>query len=362
MAKSQTLMTSDPIIHCESLVKIYTISGIEVQALQGLDLTVASGEFLGIVGASGSGKSTLMNILGGLDRPTAGRVWVNGNDLLKMNDRSLDHYRRSVVGFVWQQGTRNLIPYLTAEENIRLPMTLAGTTGKKANARVDMLLKAVELEERRHHYLTQLSGGEQQRVAIAIALINQPKLLLADEPTGEVDTATAQIVFDSFRSLNREFGLTTVIVSHDLGIARQVDRVVAVRDGKLATETVRRVSAQTPDDENGVNHGDLVEGFEELVILDSAGRLQVPKEYLHQFNIKRRARLELTSDGILIRPSANDIHPPSSKLHHDPSDLDRSEGAPSRDSTLPQLRGAFRRSKLHHLWDRWRSRDSGRHS
>jgi putative ABC transport system ATP-binding protein len=362
-------MTSDPIIICESLVKIYTLAGIEVQALQGLDLTVDPGELLGIVGASGSGKSTLMNILGGLDRPTAGRVWVNGNDLLKMSNRSLDHYRRSVVGFVWQQGTRNLVPYLTAEENIRLPMTLAGCTGKKAKVRVDMLLNAVDLDKRRHHYLTQLSGGEQQRVAIAIALINQPKLLLADEPTGEVDTATAQIVFDSFRSLNREFGLTTVIVSHDLGITRQVDRVVAVRDGKVATETVRRTSAETSEiardaiqSGNIGTHSDMsaAEDFEELIILDSAGRMQVPKEYLQQFNIKRRARLDLTPDGILLRPIAQDdsgdTPTPILKPHPDQSDLAHGE------LTVSQPRGIFHRLGLRHLWDRWRKIDPKRRS
>jgi len=301
-------MTSEPIILCENLVKIYKIADLEVQALQGLDLAIAPGELLGIVGASGSGKSTLLNILGGLDRPTAGRVWVDGHDLLKMNYRALDQYRRKTVGFVWQQGTRNLVPYLTAEENVQLPMTLAGQTGRKARERALSLLKSVGLVERRHHRLEQLSGGEQQRVAIAVALVNQPRVLLADEPTGEVDTATALTIYEAFHTLNRELGLTTIIVSHDPALARQVDRVVAVRDGKLATETVRRASGST--ESHAV--------FHEVTMLDSAGRLQVPKPYLEHFSIKRRVQIDLTEEGILLRPVANDDHMPGLKTTREP--------------------------------------------
>ncbi len=298
-------MAQEPFIICDNLVKIYKVAHLEVVALQGLDLVVAPGELLGIVGASGSGKTTLMNILGGLDRPSAGRVWVDGYDLLKMSDAALNHYRRSKVGFVWQQGARNLIPYLNALENVELPMTLAGVTGRKKRQRAEELLEAVGLADRRHHYLPQLSGGEQQRVAIAVALANNPSLLLADEPTGEVDSATALTIYKTFQDLNREFGLTTLIVSHDPGIARHVDRVVAIRDGKTASETVRQsVAVVTPEGEP-VTEGEVQqeEIFEELVVLDSAGRLQVPKEYLEHFNIKGRARLELTEEGILIRPA-----------------------------------------------------------
>jgi ABC-type lipoprotein export system ATPase subunit/bifunctional DNA-binding transcriptional regulator/antitoxin component of YhaV-PrlF toxin-antitoxin module len=283
-------MTSDPLIMCESLIKVYTISGLEVQALQGLDLTVMPGELTGIVGASGSGKSTLLNILGGLDRPTAGRVLVANQNLLKLSDRAMNGYRRRTVGFVWQQGTRNLMPYLTALENVQLPLTLAGTLGKSARARAEHLLKLVGLEDRQHHHVAQLSGGEQQRVAIALALVNQPQLLLADEPTGEVDNATAHVIYDIFRNLNHDLGLTILIVSHDAGISQYVNRVIAVRDGKLATESVRRISHEGTDT------------HVEWVVLDSAGRLQVPKDYLQRFNIQRRAELELTDDGILIRP------------------------------------------------------------
>jgi putative ABC transport system ATP-binding protein len=283
-------MSTEPLIVCESLIKVYTIAGLEVQALQGLDLTVAPGELTGIVGASGSGKSTLLNILGGLDRPTAGRVLVDNQNLLKLSDHAMNAYRRRTVGFVWQQGTRNLMPYLTALENVQLPLTLAGTLGKSARAHAQHLLKLVGLDDRQQHHVAQLSGGEQQRVAIALALVNQPKLLLADEPTGEVDNATAHVIYDIFRNLNHELGLTILIVSHDAGIAQFVNRVIAVRDGKLATESVRRTSHEGADT------------HVEWVVLDSAGRLQVPQDYLQHFNIKRRAELELTDDGILIRP------------------------------------------------------------
>jgi len=292
-------MTPRAFIECENLVKIYKMglengqsdASLEVQALQGLDLVVTEGEMIGVVGASGSGKSTLLNILGGLDRPTGGRAIVNGKDLGRLSQRSLDQYRRQTVGFVWQYGARNLIPYLTALENIQLPMTLSGKVGKKPRLLASELLNLVGLSERMEHRLEELSGGEQQRVAVAISLANKPRLLLADEPTGELDTNTARTIYDLFRDLNRKLGLTIVIVSHDSGIAKHVDRVVAVRDGKLASETLR-VSAST---EGEYHH-------EELLILDSAGRLQLPRDYLDHFHIKRRVQVEINEHGILIRP------------------------------------------------------------
>ena len=301
-------MAQEPFIICDNLVKIYKIADLETVALQGLDLLVTPGEMLGVVGPSGSGKSTLMNILGGLDRPSAGRVWVAGQDLLKLSDAALNRYRRSKVGFVWQQSSRNLVPYLSAIENVELPMTLAGQDGKKRK-RAEQLLEAVGLGERRHHHMAQLSGGEQQRVAIAVSLANTPALLLADEPTGEVDSATALSIYETLQRLNREYGLTTIIVSHDPGIARHVDRVVAIRDGKTATETVRQSARANEAEGDSEAEDEFFEDdvFEELVVLDSAGRLQVPKEYLEYFEIKGRARLELTEDGVLIRPAPEAI-------------------------------------------------------
>ena len=297
-------MTGEPFILCENLVKIYRIERegggvLEVQALQGLDLAVAEGELMSIVGASGSGKSTLLNLLGGLDRPTAGRLYVGHHDLSRLSANLLNEYRRSVVGFVWQQGTRNLIPYLTALENVELPLALTGKAGRQVREHAEHLLRTVGLDERKSHRLEELSGGEQQRVAIAIALSNQPKLLLADEPTGELDTSTAATIYDLFRELNQKLGLTIVIVSHDAGIARHVGRVVAVRDGRLATETVRVANISSPDQASeGETHH-----LQELVVLDSLGRLQLPRETMERFQIRRRARIEVVEDGILIRPA-----------------------------------------------------------
>jgi ABC-type lipoprotein export system ATPase subunit/bifunctional DNA-binding transcriptional regulator/antitoxin component of YhaV-PrlF toxin-antitoxin module len=293
---------SDPFIICENLVKIYKLlDDIEVQALQGLDLVVRKGEMVGVIGASGSGKSTLLNVLGGLIRPSAGQVIVNNHPLFKLSPIALDKYRRQEVGFVWQQGARNLIPYLSARENIEYPMTLAGKSGPATRRRVDRLLDMVGLAERSTHRLSSLSGGEQQRVAIAIALANEPSLLLADEPTGELDTTTAADIYAMFKTFNTELGLTTLIVSHDPGIARHVDRVIAIRDGKLASETVRRKSRpEAGEDQDGDEREEI---FEELIVLDSAGRLQIPKNHREDLSIRGRVTLEQVEGGLLLRPA-----------------------------------------------------------
>ena len=296
---------------CDDLYKIFKVADIEVMALQGLDLTVRQGELVGVVGASGSGKTTLMNVLGGLTRPSAGRVIVDGKHLLKLSARELTTYRQAEVGFVWQQASRNLIPYLSALDNIKLPMTLAGRAGRDIEARARQLMDTVGLADRFNHIPAQLSGGEQQRVAIAVALANEPKLLLADEPTGELDSATSEQVYDLFQRLNRELGLTICIVSHDPLVARHVGRVVAIRDGKLASETVRRQRAQSADasaDEhpslpNAGAHWD--EHFEELIVLDSAGRLQIPKAFREELAIESRVEMEVTDQGLLIRAARN---------------------------------------------------------
>jgi putative ABC transport system ATP-binding protein len=342
-------MSAEPLIVCENLVKIYRLNqeggdSVEVQALQGLDITVAEGEMLGIVGASGSGKSTLLNVLGGLDRPTGGRALIGKQDLGQLSSTGLDQFRRKTVGFVWQQGARNLISYLTALENIELPLTLSGQVGRSARAYALELLELVDLTERKEHRLEELSGGEQQRVAIAIALANHPRLLLADEPTGELDTATAQAIYDLLRRLNKQLGLTMVIVSHDPGIARHVDRVVAVRDGKLASETVRVQKADTDE-----HH--LVE----LAVVDAAGRLQIPREYLEQFNIRRRVQVELTEEGILIRPPAREQHgydnpSLSSSSEQEPTDAEREAIEPPSGflKAWQSLRSRFTRSSKNH--------------
>ncbi len=301
---------SDPFILCDGLVKIYKVADLEMVALRELNLTINKGELVGIIGSSGSGKTTIMNILGGLDRPSAGRVIVDGHDLLRMTDRQMNRYRREKVGFVWQQSARNLVPYLNAIDNVMLPMTLAGITGKGKRKHAEELLDLVGLRERMKHYLPELSGGEQQRVAIAVGLANNPTLLLADEPTGEVDSATAKSIYDTFRTLTGEMGITTLIVSHDPGIARQVERVVGIRDGMLASETLRQTRTTQAEevDEHGTVTTEAQEEhhYEELVVVDRAGRLHIPKEFLEQMNIRGRAQLEMTENGILIRSTEQD--------------------------------------------------------
>lgn len=288
-----------PLILCENLVKIYKVADLEVVALQGLDLTIYPGEMIGIIGNSGSGKTTLLNILGGLDRPSAGRVLVGGRDLLKVSDQQLVGYKREVVGFVWQQTARNLIPYLSAIENVELPMLIAGRFGRKERAWARELMAAVGLDERRNHKLSQLSGGEQQRVSIAIALANRPPLLLADEPTGSVDTETAVKIFAIFRELCRVYGTTVLIVTHDPKVMFQVDRVVAIRDGKTSSEIVRRVEADLDE----YTDSQIVTGetHDEYVVLDSAGRMQLPRQIMEELGISSKVELERRDDEIVIR-------------------------------------------------------------
>lgn len=294
-------------IECENLVKIYKTKDIEVVALQGLDLVVEKGELMAIIGNSGSGKSTLLNMLGGLDRPSAGKLLVNGLDLLKFNDSQLVKYKRDTVGFVWQNNARNLIPYLTAQENVEMPMLLSGK-GSKRN-RALQLLDMVGLLNRRNNKLSQLSGGEQQRVAIAIALANSPKLLLADEPTGAVDSRTAGSILDVFRELNMTLGVTVVIVTHDRQISHKVDRVVAIRDGRTSSEFIRKKSYAEELEEIGkgvfVNRKD--ETHEELAVLDRAGRLQIPQEYISALGLKGKNKVKLELEGnrvVLHSPDA----------------------------------------------------------
>jgi putative ABC transport system ATP-binding protein len=291
---------------CDNLVKIYKVADLEVVALQGLDLRIEPGELLAIIGSSGSGKSTLLNILGGLDRPSAGRIVVGTQDLLKLSDTALDTYRRDHVGFVWQQVGRNLIPYLSALDNVTLPMTMAGRSWKQKHEWAEELLNTVGLWPRRHHRMSQLSGGEQQRVAIAVALANHPNMLLGDEPTGEVDSETANIIYETFRQLSERLELTTVIVTHDPRVSSHVDRVVAIRDGKTSSETVRQItpppSAWAQGSENVELHEEV--SFEEFVVLDTAGRLQLPRDYLERLGITDRVTVEMQEDSILIRPAA----------------------------------------------------------
>ncbi|GGD73901.1 ABC transporter ATP-binding protein [Paenibacillus nasutitermitis] len=289
-------------IHCDGLVKIYKTDDLEVVALQGLDLHVEAGELMAIIGNSGSGKSTLLNMLGGLDRPSAGTLLVDEKDLLKFAERDLVKYKRETVGFVWQNNARNLIPYLTALENVELPILLKG---RRKRLRALELLDAVGLSHRIKNRLSELSGGEQQRVAIAIALANEPKLLLADEPTGSLDTRMSDQILDLFRELNRKIGITVVIVTHDPLLARKVDRVVAIRDGKTSSEIIRRQSYAEELAE--LERGGLFkheESHVEYAVIDKAGRLQIPANYLQadEFKEKNKVRVEMEEGRIILYP------------------------------------------------------------
>ncbi|TVQ25641.1 MAG: ATP-binding cassette domain-containing protein [Spirochaetaceae bacterium] len=298
-------------IHCENLVKIYKTLDTEVLALQGLDLEVPDGQLMGIIGNSGSGKSTLLNILGALDVPSAGTVSVNGVNILQLDDRQMIEYRRSTIGFVWQNSARNLIPYLTALENVELPMQIARRR-KRSWARE--LLDMVGLSHRERSRLDQLSGGEQQRVAIAIGLANNPPLLLADEPTGAVDSETTERIMTVFQRFNREIGVTIVIVTHDRRLSRNVDRVVAIRDGKTSSEFLKRQSYReafehdrAAEDASLFPESDST--HDEYVLVDKAGRLQLPHEEMRRMGIKPDSRLRVVEeDGrlVILPPAAEE--------------------------------------------------------
>ena len=280
------------VIACDGLVRIYKLADLEVVALQGLDLLVDGGEMIAIVGASGSGKSTLLAILGGMDVPSAGRAVVAGYDLGRMGNAERTRFRRRVVGFVWQQTGRNLLPYLSAVENVELPMVLDGRKGRRARALE--LLDVVGLADRATHRPDRLSGGEQQRVAIAVALANDPSVVLADEPTGELDSRTSEEVFGLLRRVNRELGTTIVIVTHDAFVSEQVGRTVAIRDGRTSTETLRRTE-QTDE-----GHHRVIS--EEYAVLDRAGRLQLPRSHVDALELRSRVRLRLEDDHVGVWP------------------------------------------------------------
>lgn len=288
-------------ITCEGLVKIYKADDLEVVALQGLNLSVKPGEMMAIIGNSGSGKSTLLNILGGLDRPSAGQVQVGPWNLLKVSDEDLVKYKRDTVGFIWQNNARNLLPFLTALENVEMPMMFSG---KLDRVYAKQLLEWVGLKDRMHNKLQQLSGGEQQRVAIAISLANRPQLLLADEPTGSVDTRTSDVIMDIFRKFNKELGLTIVIVTHDLSLAGKVDRVVAIRDGLTSTEFIKRNPNLDHAAPLSGGHS-LEEVHEAFVVVDRVGRMQIPKEYLKALEIGDKATMEFDGDKIVITAPKN---------------------------------------------------------
>lgn len=288
---------AENMIQADGLVKIYKTKQTEVLALQGLDLTVETGELTALIGNSGSGKSTFLNMIGGLDRPSAGSLLVDGKNLFSMTEKDLVKYKRDTVGFVWQNNGRNLLPYLSALENIMLPMHLS--SGKKKREKALELLELVGLPHKKNSRMNMLSGGEQQRIAIAIALANSPRLLLADEPTGSVDPQTANYIFDLFTELNKN-GQTILIVTHDVALSKKVRRVIAIRDGKISSERILKESYADRLKEVSIDWRSE-DTQEEYVVMDKAGRVQIPKELLHELDLTgNKVKLEMQDGRIVI--------------------------------------------------------------
>lgn len=289
------------LIRCDSLVKIYKSEDVEVMALQGLDLEIKRGELMAVIGKSGSGKSTLMNMIGGLERSSAGKLYIDGRDLFTLSDSEMVGYRNKTVGFVWQKSSRNLVPYMTAVENIEVPMYFTKKSAEDMRKRAMELLERVGMLHKKDAYPGQMSGGEQQRIAIAVALANEPDILLADEPTGAVDTKTSNKIQDLFRTLNKELGITIIIVTHDISLANKVGRVVMISDGKISTEKIMKEEYQrviNSLDGESINGKD---SHEEYSVLDKARRLQLNEEMLAATGIdSNKVKVQVIDDKVVI--------------------------------------------------------------
>jgi putative ABC transport system ATP-binding protein len=284
------------LVDCQGVVHIYKTGDLEVVALQGLDLNVGVGEMVAIVGRSGSGKTTLMNVLAGLERPSAGRARVGGFDLAQLNDAQRKNYQRRMVGYLWQNTQVNLVPELDVLENVQMPLLGAGWSVSDRVQRAHYLVDALGLTRRADNHPSELSAGEQQRLGLAVALANQPRLLLADEPTSQLDSATARGVLEDLRRLQSELGTTVIMVTHDHQVEEYVERVVLIRDGRTSTETRY---AGAPGDRTA----------EELVIVDAAGRLQLPAEYIEALGLRGRARVRMEDGRIIVAPASGGDEP-----------------------------------------------------
>jgi ABC-type lipoprotein export system ATPase subunit len=271
-------------VEARDVFHVYSTPEGDAAALQGLSLDVEEREMLAVLGPSGSGKSTLLRILAGLERPSAGSVSAFGDELAKVGRRRLADYRTRTLGYVDQHYSRSLDPDLDARTLVGVQLALGGASRRELERRADELLERVGLSDRSDARPVELSGGEQQRVAVCAALAHRPQLLLADEPTGELDPATAELVYDLIGELAREHGCTTVIVSHDLGSTRIADRTVRIRDGRVSEEAAR-------------------EAGEEAIVVGRGGWLRLPEELLLRAGIEHRARAELGPDGIVVTPA-----------------------------------------------------------
>jgi ABC-type lipoprotein export system ATPase subunit len=281
---------SAALVDCQGVVHIYKAGGLEVVALQGLDLNVGVGEMVAIVGRSGSGKTTLMNVLAGLERPSAGRVRVGGFDLANLSDAQRKNYQRRMVGYLWQNIQVNLVPELHVLDNVQMPLLGAGWSAKDRLQRAHYLVHALGLSDRARNLPAELSAGEQQRLGLAVALANHPRLLLADEPTSQLDSATARGVLDDLRRLQAELGTTVIMVTHDHQVEEYVERVVLIRDGRTSTET--RYSG-APGSRSA----------EELLVMDPAGRIQLPAEFVDALGLRGLLRARIESGRIVLAPA-----------------------------------------------------------
>ena len=309
MGKNNIMMDSvaenSCIVRCDGLVKLYKTSEVEVMALQGLELEIERGELIAIIGKSGSGKSTLLNMIGALDTPSAGKVYIDGIDLGQASTKELEEIRRNKIGFVWQKSSQNLYDYMTAVENVESQLYYDKMSKKERRERALNLLEEVGLLDKANSFPREMSGGEQQRVAIAAALIRNPDILLADEPTGAVDSKTSDMIQNLFRKLNRDRGITVIIVTHDINLAKKVNRVVMISDGRVTTEKIMKEkyrekildSEETGFDLVGLNE----ESHEEYSVVDKTGRLKLSDEIREQTGLtSSRVKVEVIDGKVVI--------------------------------------------------------------
>ncbi len=302
-------------IECKQVVRAYKVDNHEIVALRGIDFTMQKGEMVAIIGPSGAGKSSLLNLLGGLDKPTAGQLAVDNRDLLALKGSKLADYRLHEVGFVWQEVDKNLLFHRTALANVTLPMMLAGESPFNRRKQAKELLDAVGLAEHINKKPSQLSGGQQQRVAMAVALANQPRLLLADEPTGALDNASAMAVMDLLMRLRERYGLTVLMVTHDMKMAQYADRVLTLRDGALGQDMSEQVSPQVDDE----------------------GRIQLPQNVRGALQQAPRVSVEIRPEGILLRPEQDDLDNTDALL----ADMLPQDAAPQSKSLVGRIRRLF---------------------